>query len=84
MFERNSYFTEDISINPTENRSKSFINAAANQRKAEGQLVCQIDLNRIVNFLSDATKPEREVQVCLVLKALKDRFMKLKSPYGRR
>ncbi len=43
-----------------------------------------IDIGKITALFAKADKPENELEVCIVLKALKDRLCYHKSAYTRR
>lgn len=39
---------------------------------------------KIQSLFANAEDPDREMQILLLLKALKNRFSKLKNPFGKR
>jgi len=50
LFDKNSYFTEEVSIIPNDGRN--------NQMKRDVQnMICQIDLSKVSQFLLEASKP---------------------------
>ena len=44
----------------------------------------QLDMIKIQSLFANAEDPEREISVLFLLKALKNRFSKLKNPFGKR
>src|SRR5690606_33031587 len=46
--------------------------------------MCPVDLQKIMRLFEEADKSSKEVEVCLVLQALRWRFTKLPNPYARR
>ena len=55
-------------------------------RSANNQAIqmTPIDIGKITALFAKADKPENELEVCIVLKALKDRLCYHKSAYTRR
>ena len=46
--------------------------------------MCPLNIEKIIKLLEEADNEEKEVEVCLVLQALRRRFNKLRNPYARR